>query len=282
MVDVITDPGLYRDIPSDVYHADPVPGGSLSSSGARRILPPGCPALFRWEQDHPKPATGAMELGTIAHKTVLGTGPELVVVKAEDWRTKKAQTERKEARARGAVPLLEAEYSQVLDMTAELHSHPTAKLLLDPAHGEAEQTIAWIDLETDVWRRAMIDWLHGSPRIAPMVVDYKTTVSASPEAIQKSVHRFGYYQQAPWYLDAVESVGYPPDTRFVFIFQEKTPPYLVNVIELDDDALRRGDARNRQAIELYRVCAEADLWPGYPTDIQTVSLPTWTDDEERS
>ncbi len=34
----ITAPGVYV-IPADDYHADPVPGGSISASGARRILP---------------------------------------------------------------------------------------------------------------------------------------------------------------------------------------------------------------------------------------------------
>jgi len=34
---VIRRPGLY-DLPEHIYHADPVPGGSLSSTGARRLL----------------------------------------------------------------------------------------------------------------------------------------------------------------------------------------------------------------------------------------------------
>src|SRR5258708_26204894 len=41
--------GVYG-IPADAYHADPIEGGSLSSSGARRLLPPGCPALFRQDR----------------------------------------------------------------------------------------------------------------------------------------------------------------------------------------------------------------------------------------
>ena len=31
--------GVY-DIPEDLYHRDPVPGGSLSCSGAKKLLPP--------------------------------------------------------------------------------------------------------------------------------------------------------------------------------------------------------------------------------------------------
>jgi hypothetical protein len=45
----ITKPGIYPGVPDEVYHADPVEGGSLSSTGARKILD--CPAKFKWERD---------------------------------------------------------------------------------------------------------------------------------------------------------------------------------------------------------------------------------------
>ncbi|MGW9447058.1 hypothetical protein, partial [Bacillus mobilis] len=48
----ITRPGVYDGIPEAVYHRDPVPGGSLSSSGARKLLAPSCPALFKYDQEH--------------------------------------------------------------------------------------------------------------------------------------------------------------------------------------------------------------------------------------
>jgi hypothetical protein len=49
---LITEPGVY-DIAEDHYHADPVPGGSLSNSGAKKLLPPSCPAKFAYEREHP-------------------------------------------------------------------------------------------------------------------------------------------------------------------------------------------------------------------------------------
>jgi len=33
-------PGIYSGVPAEVYHRAPVPGGSLSSTGARQLLPP--------------------------------------------------------------------------------------------------------------------------------------------------------------------------------------------------------------------------------------------------
>lgn len=274
----ITEPGLYE-IDADTYHRDPVEGGSLSSGGARKILDT-CPARFKYERDNPPPATEQMEIGTAAHKLVLGVGPELVRVDAKDWRTRKAQDARDEAREHGAVPLLAADYEHVHGMAAALYRDDLARTFLSLDHGQPEQAIFWVDLDTDVWRRALVDWLPTESDGPPVVVDYKTTTSADLDAIRKSVHRYGYHQQATWYLDAVESIGYPDDTRFKFVFQERTPPYLVTVVELDEDALRVGDARNRRAIEIYRDCVEAGVWPGYTTEPEVISLPAWAMREE--
>jgi len=47
----------------------------------------------------------------------------------------------------------------------------------------------------------------------------------------------------------------------------KDPPYLVTVIELKPAAVQRGRDLNRRALQIYRDCVEADVWPGYvPND----------------
>ena len=75
------------------YHGDPVPGGSLSSTGARKLLPPSCPALFRWQQDHPV-HKDVFDFGSAAHRLVLGAGPEIALLDYDNMRTKAAQEER--------------------------------------------------------------------------------------------------------------------------------------------------------------------------------------------
>ena len=79
---IITKPGIY-DIPEDEYHRDCVPaelGGSLSSSGAKLLLPPNCPAIFDYQRRHGKRPSKAMELGTVVHGMVLGTGQPVEVL----------------------------------------------------------------------------------------------------------------------------------------------------------------------------------------------------------
>jgi len=97
----ITERGVY-DIPEETYHRDPVPGGSLSCSGAKLLLPPSCPAKYAYARTQPPPATDAMEFGSAAHHEVLGTGwPYVVCDFAENYRTKEAQEWAAETRAAG-------------------------------------------------------------------------------------------------------------------------------------------------------------------------------------
>ncbi|MGI5162769.1 PD-(D/E)XK nuclease-like domain-containing protein [Spirillospora sp. CA-253888] len=178
----VTRPGVYESMPAETYHADPVPGGSLSSSEARRLLPPSCPALFRHYKDQPdsRTTTKALDFGQAAHALVL-EGDESAVVKidAEDYRTKAAQTQRNAAHAAGKVPLLPHELDRVRDMAAALKRHEVAAALL--AKGQAEKSLFWADAETNVARRARLDWHRertGTRRV--IIPDYKGLALDTP------------------------------------------------------------------------------------------------------
>ena len=268
--------GIYSDMPEDVYHADPVPGGSLSCSGAKKLLPPSCPAKFKWDHDHPRKPTAAMEFGTATHKLVLGVGADVIVVDAENWRTKVAQEEAKEARAAGKVPLLAAEYAEAAAVADAVRAHPVAGRLFDSDYGAPEQSLFWQDPETGVWLRSRLDWLPFATRNRMIITDLKKAKSSEPQAIAKAMADYRYFMQASFYVDGVRALGYDNDPAFVFVFVEPEPPYLVTVGQLDDEAMDAGRDLNRQAIERYRDCKESDVWPGYTSEIVSISLPPWT------
>jgi hypothetical protein len=269
---IITEPGIY-DLTNEQYHADPVPGASLSSTGARRLLD--CPAKYRWEQDHGQAPRRTFDFGTAAHGVLLGSGPELVKIKADNYRTAKAQDARDEARERGAVPLLPIEYEQIQQMAAAVRSHPIAGPLFS-GDGVAEESLFWQDHATGVWRRARPDWRKGR-----LLVDYKTTVDASDEAISKALLNYGYHQQADWYSAGARALGLIESAAFLFVFQEKAAPYLVNVVEMTAVTRRIGHHRNRKALALYRQCTDTGHWPGYgETEPGLVSLPAWAEKNE--
>ena len=275
----VTTPSVYDGMPEAEYHADPVPGGSLSASGAKLLLPPSCPARYWHDRCFPPPPKDTFELGTAAHRLILGTGPALVLIDAPDWRTKAAKEARDTARFEGHVPLLLADFSQIEAMATAIRKHPLAGVLLDEDRGKAEQSLFWADDDTGTWRRARLDWLpHPQPGRRLLVSDYKTCDRADRESIRKAVANYGYHLQAAQYTDGVRALGLDDDPAFVFIFQEKSAPYLVNVVQLDDDAMAAGRDRMRLACEIFRDCTKSGCWPGYSDlsrDPDVISLPPW-------
>lgn len=274
----ITEPGVYE-LSNDEYHRDPVPGGSLSSTGARRLVHPSCPARFKYERDNPPPPKENLELGSAAHTMVLGKGDKIVIIDADDWRSKDARADRDDVRAEGKIPLLAHDYLVVMAMAAAIRAHPFAARMLNPESGTPERALFW--QEGGLWRRAMLDWLRTpSPNHRTIVTDYKTAVAADDESFSKAMHTYGYHQQAAWYLDGVKALGLdgngePP--AFLFIVQEKKAPYLVNVIQPDPTALAIGAHLNREAILTYKECTASGIWPGYGTEPKMVPLPAYVE-----
>jgi hypothetical protein len=271
----ITTPGVY-DMPFDVYLADPVPGGSLSTSGAKTLLN-SCPAIFAYEREHGRPEKAAFDFGHAAHSEVLGDGMRIVVVDADDWRTKAAREARDQAYAEGATPLLRKDYQHVQAMGDALRAHPVAGKLLDPGRGTPEQSLFWTDERTGVWRRARLDSLPHPGLGRMIVVDYKSTDSAKPAAFAKSVAAYGYDMQGAAYIDGIKTLGLAEDVAFLLIAQEKTAPYLISVFEPSASVLRIGAERNAKAIDLFKRCTERDEWPAYVDAVELIDLPLWAE-----
>lgn len=252
------------DMPADEYHQHP----ALSSSGARKLLPPSCPALFKYERDHGQPVKRVFEIGTAAHKTVLGIGPELVLVDAERWDTKDTKARVAKIRAAGNVPLKRADFEQIQAMAKALREHPYAGRLFDPDRGgKPEQNLFWTDAKTGVDCRARVDWLPATRRSGRLILpDYKTADKVDKESIDKALHNYGYAQQAPWYLDAITALGLAERVAFLFVAQMKTPPYLVTVAEVDAESLQIGRHYNDVARRTFAECTATGRWPGFSDD----------------
>jgi len=276
----ITQPCVIDGMPEDIYHGDPVrrPARSLSHSGFK-TLTERCPARFVYEREHGRPGKREFDVGSGAHTLVLGNGPEFHVINARDYRTKKAQDERDKARAANKTPLLIGEFETVTAMATALRTHHTAGSLFAPGRGHAERSVFWFDYEFGIWRRARFDWCVYLPDGRLAIVDYKSGTTANPAELGRPVFNFGYYTQRVYYEDAARALDLAEDVVFLLVFQEKDPPYLTSVVELDDEAREWGRLKVRAGLELYAECATSDYWPDYtqslPGGIARVSLPRY-------
>ena len=277
----ITEPGVYT-LTDAEYHADPVPGGSLSSTGARRILD--SPARFRWEQTH-RVEKVAFDVGHLVHSLVLGTGMEAVEIPADVLATNGAASTKdakafiEATRAAGKVPMKADDLAPIRAMAEEVLAHRTARALLERP-GASEVSLFAPDKATGVMRRGRIDRLPDADAGSPLAIDLKTARSADPREFRRAVAEHGYHQQAAWYLDLLTDTRGDRDPRMFFIAVETAAPHLVSVCELDFEAMETARRRNREALDTYARCVAADTWPGYGDDVHLIDLPMWALDQD--
>jgi hypothetical protein len=264
----VTGPGFHAVAESD-YHADtnlaPELGRSLSTSGAKVLLE--SPAKFHYQREHGSGHKAVYDFGHAAHLYVLGVGEQVARVEADSWRTKEARTLQEEAYAAGHIPLLAHDDDKALALADAVKSHPTAGPWF--TGGDPEQSLYWLDAATGITRRGRVDYLRHDA-----VIDLKSSADASAAGFAKSVANYGYDMQAAAYVDGVESLT-GERLPFYFVVVEKEPPHLVALYELDDESMAVGRIRNAEACALYAQCQSDDEWPGYPTEIQTLSSPAW-------
>ena len=260
---------VIRTMPEADYHAHP----ALSQSRAARLLAPSCPAKFHAPQPEP---TDAMEFGKLVHLMVLEPEKASIYVPVEgNWTHKEPKDAVAAVRAEGRIPLKPEVYDRAAAMARAIRQHPVAAALL--ASGHPEVSLFWTDEATGVECRARIDWLpdpvEGNRLVVP---DLKSTLSAHPTKFGKSAADFSYHLQDAWYRAGIRACGLDPAPAFLFLAQEKTPPYIVSPFELDDDGRQIGEFLMRQALETYVQCTATGYWPDYTGgEIATLSLPAY-------
>lgn len=273
-------PSLVDGMPDAQYHADPVDGGSLSSTGAR-ILAKFPPAKYAaWRATPPAPRK-VFDLGHAVHSLALGRGlgvvayPEEVLSKSGTTGTDAARAFASDSRSKGLVPLKDSEYREVKAMTEAILAHPIAGGLF-AGDGKPEQSLFWRDADSGVPCRARIDWMTPAGRDGRIInVDLKTTSALSPDDWDRDAGKHGYHQQAAHYEDGLLALTGAEASATVWVVVEKAPPYLVLLTQLPLVDIRRGQDLNARARRIYAECTRTGVWPGYPPDVRIGRIPTY-------
>ena len=101
-----------------------------------------------------------------------------------------------------------------------------------------------------------------------IVVDIKTTMDAGTPFV-RDIANYMYYLQAAWYTVLAGA------DEFIILAVEKDSPNEWACYSLDDEAKQKGITLMNSAIELFRQCNTFKQFPGYPKEVQKVSLPKW-------
>lgn len=249
----------------------------LSYSGAKKLLPPSCPAKYQWSRTHPSEPTDATDFGKVVHALTLGTfDQDVTVIDYPDYRSKEARTLRDDARAGRRTPILAKKLPDAQAVADAVHADPVAAALFS-GPGRAEQAVTWTDDASGVTCKGIFDWLPDCPTMdgVQIVVDLKTTRSAHPQVFARDAGTYGYHIQAAAYTQAVRALGLADEAVTVFVTVETEPPHLVSCVTLHPDDVQFGADQWAIALDTYKTCVETGHWPGYADDITEITLPAY-------
>ena len=257
------------------------------------------PAKFKASMDgklKPKQSK-EFDVGTYAHEIMLeGKLPRFMSDEAiipaaiAEWEAKNKGKQSKNIRGtkvyedmvkqmegEGKVILSTKNYQMLEDMHEAFFNHPKAAAAVNPAHGKPEVSFftKWDGFEY----KCRADFF-GERKGKTYLVDYKTTSGGEFADIQRSLGKYGYDVQAAHYMDVVQDcVGKRPDV-FIFIFQEKEPPYEVAVIRVGNDTLDYASQALLGVKEKIRNCFDADHFPTkYGEDTVTMEVNEYRQNE---
>ena len=239
-------------------------------------------ATWKYSKEHPDEGDSpALKFGRAYHKFCLEPydfDNEWIVSPKFDRRTKEgkeaaAQFE-KDAESKEVID--EETYQTLVEMREALYQTPYVKKLI---YGEHEKSFFWTDEKTGIPCKCRPD-SYGKFGSQHICVDLKTCTDAETGAFMRDAIKYGYDIQAAHYCEGLETLTGDSYT-FVFIAQEKTAPYLVNVLQADDYFMKNGKDVRESLLETYKKCKDLDEWPGLmgfaedKTYIQSLTVPAW-------
>lgn len=238
------------------------------------------PAAFKYFTDHPPEQTLAMLLGAAFHKLVLepqSFDTEYCVLPPSLNRNSyEGRQIIEQAKLVGKGILRAVEMDNLVRMRDALLEHRTAAYFIE--EGVKEQSIFWTDAETQEALKCRPDIFIASDDLH-IIADVKTCESADTEDFTRACLRYGYAMQAAMYIEGLKT-QYPGEYSFLFFAIEKTPPYSVNVMQMDKAFIDYGHIQFRDLLETVHRCKETGNWwgkNGEGNNINTILLPAWAE-----
>lgn len=265
--------GLYPDVPHEVYHSDPCEAPSLSASIAKRLVADS--PLHAWNA-HPRLGNGereesttAQDNGTLIDRLIFDSGPPIVEVSADNWRTKAAQEQRDAALAAGHIPVLTHVLAEALKTSIKVVERLAERGI--KLNGQSQVTAIW--QKNGAWCRGRFDhWVEETA----VIYDLKWVKSAHPEAIARHMITYGVDIQSAAYVEAVETLRPELAGRVKFqpLFVESGPVLAMCVRPIAGTMRELGQRKWHRACEKWARCLAANDWPDYGDDGQ-IEAPEW-------
>lgn len=264
--------GIYSGISSEQYHRL----GNISKSGLWTIYTK-TPAHYRFAE--PKESQ-AFDFGSAVHTAILEPNSfERAVMRGPaDRRGNLWKDSVAEATNQGRMILTSGDYDAVLEVRDAVHANAFINSLITGGTPQIEQTAIWDERVTIDGSEYVIPCRARPDLVRPdlgIMLDVKTTQSASAAEFARSVANYGYHVQEYWYGRGWGAAGGGVIKGTVFLAIEKEAPYAMQVFELDPTSVAEGGAIAEKALRTYAECMASGHWPAYPEQVTQIMIPKW-------
>lgn len=278
------DLGIYRKstdnyLLMDDYHNDP----ALNASKLTYILPPYTPRdFFENSKNSYFKGSKSTDLGTTIHSAILepDTFDDLYIFEPKVFvkNTKDGKAEYQEflnrCKTEGKISV---PYKDKLKVEAALLAGKNHFELQDIlAEGEAEvSAFAHLGhelIEGGIRSKTREDWITRDG----WIYDLKTTSgNLDSRSIQKTITKYKYHTKAAHHVKVMRQAGL--DIKgFGWIFATTHLPVCHIVIKkCSEKFLNYAENEQYEALELLAQCTKDGIWPGHPTDIQEIDIPSY-------
>lgn len=272
----ISKPGIYSRMPLHSYHLGNIcVGPSVSSSGFRALNPlsdgTNSPAHY-WAYSplnpkrRPKEDKPHFVLGRALHHLILGEPAfaKLFVERPDTVDGYAYNANRNEwkrwlaaRRSDGKTVLSPEQIEDIRGMSLALGAnHEVQQGILS---GQIERSMFWIDDETGLWVKCRPDSIPADLQFGDLKI---TGTSVRWYDMQKSIEKFGYYQQAALVAEGCRRIFAEDMQLFTYVFIESKYPHCVDTVEIKDNDLARGHEVNHVAMRLIAQGLKTGKWPG--------------------
>lgn len=236
------------------YHAAP----ALSKSALDNIDV--SPKYYQYKLKNPDDMKPNLIIGSARHNKLMNDEPfdSLFYIT-------KTQPQKPERDELGREPLSQKNLELVEEMQKAWSEDALASRLI----GEdclCETSFFWTDQETGILCKSKIDlWWP----LKGLAGDFKTTTDCG-DNFMFSIEEYRYDVQAAFALEGIRcafeqwgvNIGGHHPTKFVFMAQEKEPPYDIGFHELGPLSLVSGEIGFRENLNTYAECIRTGVWNG--------------------
>lgn len=259
------------------YHASKAQEPCFTASIAHTILTRSalhawyeCPAL---NPDYVEKEDGKLDYGSAAHDLLLEGGDKIVALDYDDWRKKAAQQARDEARAAGKIPVLARQYDTIQRMVIAATQYMADSELGAGflANGFIEHAMTWRD--GGLLCKGRPDALQAPER--KIILDYKSTSNAEPDAFLRLAVGMGYDLQGAHYQRGNAATGGTERAKVIWLVQEVDPPFACSLVGMSPQMEEVAAQRLQYAMALWQAALERKEFTGYPSRVSWVQYPSW-------